>query len=415
MMGHRNRAAPLRVIGGRTLTAGGLMMVAALLNGAAPAPASRTYGFVLSTIYVAAHQEPNACKATSPSSADLFLQSLSPAERAQYGAPEKVQDLQRLMAQRLGFKMVPTGVGADQGGGVRKLTPAEEDALRAKHQIPAGKGAVVFLGQRFAYDSCTNPDDFPMLATGNEEYRGKVAFGIDLDGRSKSTDYRGVDGAEGVDNALYRATGCNFATKDFGDPAVADNVITSQAAPTLVEVSGVDDLNNDKEVTVRFFASSSPIEQSSAGKPIAWTSLDIDPNLRFHSTAKGQIKNGVLTTTPFDLRFRLKEQIVDSYREVRKARLRATIRPDESIEGGIFGYHTIASIAEQYVQSTQVGANLTKLSCPALLNAIQTYADAFPDPRTKRNTAISSALRFRGVPAFLVSDTRSKAASVAVR
>ena len=403
---------PARTRAVRLLFGGSLLAAAtAFLGAASPAPSGRTLGFVLSNIYVPASQEEGACRATSASSADLFLKSLSPAEQAQYGSPEKVQELHDLMQRRLGFKMVPTGVGADKGGGAARLDPQQLAALRAANGIPAGKGAVTFLGQRFAYDSCTNPEDFPQLARGNEEYRGKVAYGMDLDGRDKRGDFVGTDGARGVDNALIRATGCNFATLSFGDPKVADEIITSQAAPTLVEVTGVDDERNDDHVLVRFSASASPIELAATGKALAWSSLDVDPNPRFQATAKGRITNGVLTTEPFTLRVRLKEQIVDSYREIRQARLRAELRPGESIQGGIFGYQTLASMIEQYVQSTQVGANLTKMSCPAIVNALAAHADAFPDRRTGRNTAISSALNFRGVPAFPIRPSSGKLAS----
>ena len=118
--------------------------------------------------------------------------------------------------------------------------------------------------------------------------------------------------------------------------------------------------------------------------------------------AKGKIRDGELITEPFDLQVRLREQIIDSYRELRQARIQAKIKPGEAIEGGIYGYHTLASIEDNYHQSTQVGANLTRMSCPALIKAVRRYADAYPDPKTRRNSAISSALRFKGVPVFLI-------------
>ena len=392
----------MKAHGLKRAAATGSLAAASLLMSAASTPQPQSFSFALTNIYVAAYEDDKACRGLSLSSADLFLQSLPPAERVRYGSPEKVRDLQQLMGQRLGFKMVPTGKESGPNGSMAHLTEAEQEALRQKYNIPKGKGTASFLGTRFAYDSCTNPEDFPFMEKGNVDYRGPIAYGIDLDGRTGKDDYVSPDKKPGVDNQLIRAVGCTFSTRDFGTPKVADEVITSMSSPTLIEVSGVDDPTNDYDVTVRVYASGSPLELSGGGKPLAWASLDVDRDPRFMAEAKGKILNGELITEPFDLRMRLREQIIDSYREVRQARIQAKIKPGEAIEGGIYGYHTLASIEENYHQSTQVGANLTRMSCPALIKAVRRHADAFPDPKTRRNTAISSALRFKGVPVFLI-------------
>ena len=392
----------MRAHGLKRWAATGSLAAASLLMLGASAPQPQSFSFALTNIYVAAYEDEKACRGLSLSSADLFLKSLPRAERAKYEAPEKVQELHKLMGERLGFKMVPTGKDSGSNGSMARLTEAEQQALRQKYNIPKGKGIPAFLGTRFAYDSCTNPEDFPFMEKGNEDYRGPVAYGIDLDGRNGKEDYVGPDQQPGVDNQLIRAVGCTFSTRDFGTPKVADNVITSMSSPTLVEVSGVDDPANDDDVTVRLYASASPLELSGAGKPLAWASLDVDQDRRFMAQAKGKIRDGELITEPFDLQVRLREQIIDSYRELRQARIQAKIKPGEAIEGGIYGYHTLASIEDNYHQSTQVGANLTRMSCPALIKAVRRYADAYPDPKTRRNSAISSALRFKGVPVFLI-------------
>jgi hypothetical protein len=381
--------------------------MAAVPAHATPAPlAPASLSFALTNIYVPSTDDDTACRALSLSSADLFLQSLPPAERAKYEGTEKAQELRQYMGRKLGFKMVPTGHASGANGSMAQVTAAEIDALRQKYNIPKGKGVLSFLGTRFAYDSCTDPEDFLFLAKGNQPYLGKVAYGIDLDGHTGKNSFTGVDGQQGVDNELIRATGCSFATRDYGTPKVADNVITSTGSPTLVEITDVDDPMNDDDVTVHVYASANPLEITGQGKGMAWASLDVDPDPRFQTQVKGRIRNGELITDQFDLRVRLREQIVDSYREVRQARIHATIKPGESIEGGIYGYHTLASIEDGYRQSTQIGGDLTRMSCPALFKAIRSHADAFPDPKTGRNTAISSALRFRGIPAFLIKPTR---------
>ena len=260
----------------------------------------------------------------------------------------------------------------------------------------------MFRDRIFAYDSCTNPEDFQSLAKGHQEYRGDIAYGINLDGKVKSDDFTSPSGEHGVDNALFRALGCDSQTISYGDPKAADDMLNSSSAPTLVEISEVDDERNDDDVTVRFFVGAERLENAATGKALAWSSIDIDPDPRYQATAKGRIVDGVLSTDAFDVRIKMKEQVMDTSREIRGARIRATIKPGQSIEGGLYGYYTLASLSEQYVQFTQATADVSKLSCPATINAIKAKADGYRDPRTKRFTAISSAFNFRGVPAYLI-------------
>ena len=170
----------------------------------------------------------------------------------------------------------------------------------------------------------------------------------------------------------------------------------------MIEVSGIDNEQNDSDVAVAVYSSATPLTLNAVGAPMASVSFDVNRDPRYTSHVRGRIVNGELITDIFDLRVRMKEQIVNSYRELRNARLRATWKPDGSIHGELVGYHTIASIKDQYVQATQIGANLSRMSCPALLSAIEREADGIPDPQTGRNTAISAALRFVGVNAFVI-------------
>lgn len=379
--------------------------MALVLSGSALAE-GKVRSFVLSNIYIAMANEPNTCKQLSDGAIDIFKRTLPPAEQAQYASDGKRAELGRLMAQRLKFTM--EAIGSEQGPAP---TQQQLDDLRKQHGVPAGKGTMVFNGTRFAYDSCTNPEDFPLFNTGNQRYAGKIAYGANLDGKNSSSDFISPKGGKGIDNKLIRATGCAFTARDFGDPENAEKAIVSRDAPTLVEVSGIDNEQNDSDVAVAVYASANPLTLNALGAPMAGVSFDINRDPRYTSQVRGRIVNGELITDTFDLRVRMKEQIVNSYRELRGARLRATWKPDGSIRGELTGYHTIASIKDQYVQSTQIGANLTRMSCPALLSAIEHEADGFPDPQTGRNTAISSALRFVGVSAFVIHAEQQTAQS----
>lgn len=370
--------------------------LAFVLSGSALAD-TKVRSFVLSNIYIAMANEPNTCPQLSDGAIDIFKRTLPPAEQAQYAAEGKRAELGDLMAQRLKFTMEE--IGSENGF---QPTPQQLDELRKKHGVPAGKGSMVFNGTRFAYDSCTNPEDFPLFNTGNRRYSGKIAYGANLDGKNSSSDFTSPKGGKGIDNKLIRATGCAFSARDYGDPENAEKAIVSRDAPTLIEVSGIDNEQNDSDVAVAVYSSATPLTLNAVGAPMASVSFDVNRDPRYTSHVRGRIVNGELITDIFDLRVRMKEQIVNSYRELRNARLRATWKPDGSIHGELVGYHTIASIKDQYVQATQIGANLSRMSCPALLSAIEREADGIPDPQTGRNTAISAALRFVGVNAFVI-------------
>jgi hypothetical protein len=370
-----------------------------LVGSAVPGDAG-TRTFVLSTVYVASYPEDDACPKLSLTARDILLEGLPAEQREKLADPAKERELSAVMNSKFGFRGGPTGARPGRNGSAPSYTADEIEALRTKFRIPAGKGKPTYLGLVFSYNLCTDPDDFPAFAVGNVPYAGKVSYGMNLDGKESPDDFSGPDGTKGVDNALIAATGCNRTTRDYGDPKVADEVITSLSAPPIMQIAGIDDPLNDDEVEVRFFVADSPLELDGRGKPLAWATFEIDPDPRFRSATRGRIQNGVLTTEPFDLRIRVREQIIDSYREIKGARVRMPLAGDDAIGGNIFGYHTLESMFEPYAQSGTTGYNL--MSCPAAVKEIRKHADGYPDPRTRKNTAISSALNFRGVPAFAV-------------
>ena len=180
-------------------------------------------------------------------------------------------------------------------------------------------------------------------------------------------------------------------------------------APTLIEVRGVDDMENDPNVTVTVYAAVDALPTDGRGEALKSATFSVDPDPRLRSTTRGRIEKGVLTTEPFDLLMNYKEQIVDAPRDIRGARIRATMKPDGSIEGNFYGYYTLDSYYSSIEQMTQNGANLTQVSCPGVRQAIDRLADGYRDPKTKRYTAISSAHGFKGVRAFVAPQQTAQA------
>lgn len=358
-----------------------------------------TYGYVLRTIYYPVNADATSCPTQSLGSLEIFEQGLSAEERAEYGGPANRTKLIGLMAQRLGLKSGKSSVTTR----AEYADPAALDRLREQLGIAPGKGALVSLGARFAYDTCTNPEDFPQFDLGNQLFLGKVSIGANLDGRTGKDDFTSPDGAKGIDNNLLRATGCNLGARDSGDSSLADKSLRSETAPTLLELSGVDSFENDDAVVLRIFAAAQSVEVGANGDALPFASMDVDPDPRYMATVKGRIVNGVLETDPFAFAMRQKISVIDSYMGMVGARLSIRFGPDGSISGEAHGYQTLDSLDYTYHHYSQNAADFSATSCPAMMSAIHRLADGFRDRKTGRFTAISAAYKFNGVPAFLIA------------
>ncbi|HSB94848.1 MAG TPA: hypothetical protein VLC91_00255 [Spongiibacteraceae bacterium] len=401
----------------RILGAGAISIYfsAALPAAAADAPTGGmpgTRAFILSNIYVGNAGETGACGKLTDSAPETFLKSLPSSEQQNYAAPDKHNQLFALMQKQLGFKWIQL---AQRNQNKNQLSPywdklvidvapehARIEDVREQAGIPEGKGAIVFNHHIVAYDSCTDPQDFPMLNTGFHPYDGKLAFGIDLDGKRGRDQFNSPSGEPGVDNQLWRVLGCMKHFREFGNPENADGTLFSAAAPTLIEISRIDDTNNDSDVSVAVFSSIDPLIADGRGVALANASYTIDTRPELIAHTRGRIVNGVLSTDPVDLTMHYKEQIIDGIRQLRGVRIRATLNADGSIKGGFYGYYMLDSFYDSIKQMTQLGANLSNLSCPVIHSALQRYADGYPDATSGRNTAISSALNFIGVAAFAI-------------
>ena len=392
-----------------------LPLIAASLIGA-DAPTGGEVGvhaFVLSNIYLAQGGEKDSCPVPDSGDLDRFYAMLPSAEQAKYAGKEKRQELEQRMNEYFKFRRI--FLRGDRSSSVifppgydPKAEPTQElaAAIGALNGLPKGGGRLAFQKREVVYSACSNPADFPALAKNFKTYEGKVAAGINLDGKKGKLDFEGPDGTNGVDNRLWRAVGCVSTFRENGKEEVAGKTMISARAPTVIELRGVDSLQDDPEVSVTILAVSEPLTRDGRGGPLARATFTPDPDPRLRATVSGRITGGVLTTDPVDLTMNYKEQIVDAPRHIRGARLRAKFSPDGSIEGSIFGYYTLDSFYDSIEQMTQNGANLTRVSCPGVRKAIDRLADGYRDPRTGRFTAISSAYDFVGVKAFLAAPSQ---------
>src|SRR3546814_4644949 len=100
----------------------------------------------------------------------------------------------------------------------------------------------------------------------------------------------------------------------------------------LITLSGVDDIRNDDDVEVGFFANADPIQLSPLRAPLSYGTYAIDQDPRFRAKAHGRIKDGVLPSDPVDVRF---HNVVNSMRLERAldhARVRMTRSEEHTSE-----------------------------------------------------------------------------------
>jgi hypothetical protein len=398
------------------LVAVALVGAAGLLTGAdAPTGGERgVRAWVLSNVYLTNGGEGDTCSVADAGGLDRYYAMLSPADQAKLAGPANRQALENDMNKHFGFRRVvlrgarATAVKYPPGYDPKEdPTPAQAVAIGGLNGLPKGAGRLAFMNREVVYSACSNPYDFPVLARNFRSYSGKVAAGLDLDGKVGKEDFISPNGDRGVDNQLWRAVGCVRAFRDSSTVETARKTLLSARAPTLIELRGLDDPVNDSEVDVAVYGAVEALSKDGRGGVLARSTFSIDPNQRLTARTKGRIANGVLTTDPFDVVLNYKEQIIDAPRHIRGARVQATLKADGTIEGGIFGYYTLDSYYLSVEQMTMNGANLSGVSCPGVRLAIDKFADGYRDPQTGKYTAISSAYSFHGVPAFVVTQQPS--------
>lgn len=225
--------------------------------------------------------------------------------------------------------------------------------------------------------------------------QSRVAPGIDLDDRVGPEDYDSPDGRKGVDNQFNRIMGCVEAFRKGGLSHYSINRnlhLLSQRM--IIEISDLDDIRNDPDVTVRTYRGFDPINYSTDDKatPGGTQRLDRQRGARFEITTKGKVVDGVLLTDPVDINMPWRPNTGANDYKLRGARVRVALsaRPEGYFaQGYLAGYADIptwwAGFMKAYGGRMQ---DVSNLSAPSFYRAMLKYADGYPDESGK-NTAVS--------------------------
>lgn len=230
------------------------------------------------------------------------------------------------------------------------------------------------------------------------EGQGPVAPGLDLDGVAGPEDFTSPGGRTGVDNQMHRVLGCtaNYRAPDGPIRFFEDEMVLRENYNRVVlQLSGVDSLENDDAVDVRIFRGRDKVLVDAGGLkavPGGTQRMDVRWGENYIRETRGRITGGVLHTEPVDLLYPWDVFWLPSDQYMYKARLELELTPTTAT-GLIGGYVDIATWYLHTVKNWGTHyQSYGNSSAPSIYKAMRRLADAEADPRTGEKRAISGAL-----------------------
>ena len=291
----------------------------------------------------------------------------------------------------------------------KSLTPKDRDRLTdGGAKEPSARRVTATVRGPNGEDVCWNP--ISVIDPPLRIVTGPQSIGFNLDGTETGAataktcaheKFVSSDGTTRIDNQLRRLTGCIHGWRAAGYIEMTSDTErrNSSQGVILIQISGVDTLADSPDVTVRFFRAADVMPKDAAGDIVPFASYRIDGNPRYGATAKGRIKNNVLTTEPIDARLPFFGNRVETEFSIRDLRLELTLS-ETGAEGLIGGYHDLDNWWD-YVRKMGYLIETAQFSCPALYTAAKSLADGYPDPATGQCTALSVAYAVDAVRAFV--------------
>ena len=177
----------------------------------------------------------------------------------------------------------------------------------------------------------------------------------------------------------------------------------------LVEVSGIDDPQNDDDVTVGVYRALNPISRDVAGEVIPDMTFKVNPAPLSQNVVKAKIVDGVILTDQFEFYMTGDPLAIADY-DLARARLRLKLHDDGTMEGIVGGYQSWRTIYSGFALPGVTNEINLSVDVPGIFYALRRLADGDPDPETGENTTISASYTMTGVPAFIVRDDPSEVA-----
>ncbi len=275
---------------------------------------------------------------------------------------------------------------------------------------------------------CSNPElfDRPIQKT----IQGKVAPGLDLDASGADAcpheTFTSPEGLTGVDNQAYRAMGCtrNYRGVDgtAGDAVRGFNALLATGEHSVILLlRGVDSTTNDDDVEVILGSTDDrPILDSQRHFITGASFTFSDRNPAWRNVLHGRIVDGVLTTTPADIRLKRPwgqggVRGAQSEWDLKRARLQLRFQPDGSVKGLLGAYQTPRNLMLSTILGGLGAAETAGIDCAEQYATLTKLADGLRDPKTGQCTALSLALDVAAVPAFVIDHAPSTVVALGVK
>lgn len=251
--------------------------------------------------------------------------------------------------------------------------------------------------------------------------KGTTALGLNLDGDA-STGFTGPGGEKGIDNTLQRVLGCNahYRAPDGQMQHFSNKLLRGFLFDRImIEISKLNDLNNDDDVEVTIYRGRDPLLLDATGEGVApggSQRVDMHYGKTLIQQLHGKIEHGVLTTQPIDGQW----PWANFYNHpavlhIRDMRFRLTLT-GTSAEGLIAGYTDVDSLYRWITGWSTHHLSYGRLDPSEFYWAVKKNADAYPD-KEGRMTAISSAISVKMAQVFIEhadgSDPQTVTASAA--
>jgi hypothetical protein len=271
--------------------------------------------------------------------------------------------------------------------------------------------AVSYRGWRRGIETYVNP--FAAIDPGEPEVAGRIADGFNLDGKIGARDFVSPDGEEGVDNALYRAWGCDAPWRGNGNATLdlrANDKMQEGLYTMVIRVSGNRSPMNDDDVTLEIGYSPDHIVKDARGNVATDFSYRIVKTQQY-TKMRAMIRNGLLES----------EQIAQLHApriawfydhtgdaDFHQGRIRLVIGQDGNAKGLIGGYRNWRDLYAENTFAQDGGQQGIREheDGVALYYALKRNADGMTDAKTGQNMGISTAYRITAVPAYVVDPAK---------
>jgi hypothetical protein len=275
------------------------------------------------------------------------------------------------------------------------------------HGDPYSTSSIVYRGRIDGkpVNAYTNPSAVPSAPQLVSE--GRYAYGFNLDGKGAASPL-GFEDPEthekGVNNQYARITGClmgyrakppvrplwwELTWRNLRDSmpvwlitATIDNEETGEA--TIIVNKGLEHLKLDANAEAK-----------------ADMTYRVDPDPQWHNVLKARYKDGTYYVDGGNISVRGDPYLVARLR-LSNVHMRLKTNEKGGLDGIIGGYEPWMDINFMYGSRGYPAESNLGVDMPAMYKALRDHADAEPDPKTGKNTAISVGYRVEATPAFII-------------